>query len=108
VGSLQVADGVIYALAADLGVYALDRLGNVVWRQGLRDAGEPADPVISEDYLIYALSRGGLFVADRTTGRIHQFLDPGYGVSATPTVDGDMMYVLSNGGILYALQLERF
>jgi outer membrane protein assembly factor BamB len=108
VGSLQLAGDRLYAIAAELGVYAIDRQGNVVWRQGLRDAGEPADPVISEDYLIYALSRSGLFVADKATGRIHQFLDPGYGVSATPTVDGDMMYVLSNGGILYALQLERF
>jgi len=98
----------LYFAAANEGVFAADRGGNVLWRQGTAGGGEPVDPVVTGDYVIYTLSADGVFVADKRTGRLHQFFDPGTGVSGLPLVDGDNLYVLSNGGILYALAIERF
>jgi outer membrane protein assembly factor BamB len=80
----------------------------VFWRQGTRGGGEPADPVVSGDYVFFALSDDGMFVVDKRTGNVEQYFDPGFGISAKPAIDGDMMYVLSNRGILYALNIDRF
>jgi outer membrane protein assembly factor BamB len=108
VGPLAIDSDRLYVAAADKGVYAVDFSGNVLWRQGTRGGGEPAQPVVAGDYLVYALSDAGLFIADKATGEVHQYFDPGYGVSATPTIEGDRLYLLSNSAILYALDLRRF
>jgi outer membrane protein assembly factor BamB len=107
-GALSSDGERLYVAAADEGVYAIDLAGNVVWRQGTRGGGEPAGPVVSGDYLLYALSEAGLYVADKRTGRVHQYFDPGYGVSSLPTLFRDQMYVLSNSAVLYAMTLRRF
>ena len=57
---------------------------------------------------MYALSDAGLFVADRASGVTLEWFDPGDGISAAPAVVDDRLYVLSNGGILYALNLHSF
>ncbi len=108
VGPLATDGERLYVAAADKGVYAVDLSGNVAWRQGTRGGGEPAQPVIAGDYLLYALSDAGLFIADKETGRVHQYFDPGYGVSSTPTLDGDRIYLMSNSAILYALDIRHF
>jgi outer membrane protein assembly factor BamB len=96
----------LYVSAADLGIYALDLDGNILWRQGTRGGGEPAAPVVVGDKLVYALAGAGVFVADKRTGALLQWFDPGDGVSAEPViVDDDAAYVLSNRGVLYALDL---
>jgi outer membrane protein assembly factor BamB len=107
-GALSSDGERLYVAAADEGVYAIDLGGNVVWRQGTRGGGEPAGPVVSGDYLLYSLSEAGLYVADKRTGRVHQYFDPGYGVSSLPTLFRDEMYVLSNSAVLYAMTLRRF
>lgn len=98
----------LYLAAADQGIFAVDLEGHVVWRQGTHGGGEPAPPVVSGEYLLYTLSADGMFIADKRTGQVHQFFDPGDGISAPPTVDGDRLYVLSNRGILYAMHMNRF
>jgi outer membrane protein assembly factor BamB len=98
----------LYVAAAETGMMALDLGGNEIWRQGLRGGGEPADPLLSGDYLLFALSSAGLYVADKATGRVLQYFDPGYGISSQPTLARDAMYVLSNSDILYAMSLRRF
>ena len=96
----------LYVTAADLGIYALDLDGNILWRQGTRGGGEPAAPVVVGDKVVYALADAGLFIADKRTGALLQWFDPGDGVSAEPViVDDDAAYVLSNRGVLYALDL---
>lgn len=107
-GSFVVSRDWIYVGAAEQGIHAVDRAGNIVWRQGTRGGGEFAPPVVSGDYLIYALSEDGMFIANRRTGKLFQYFDPGDGISAAPAVDGDQLYVLSNRGILYAMYLDRF
>ncbi len=101
-------DDRVYVTAADNGIYALDADGNLLWRQGTSGGGEPAQPVVSGDYVLYSLSEDGLFIADKYTGELHQYFDPGNGVSAAPLVMGDELYLLSNRGILYAMYLNRF
>jgi outer membrane protein assembly factor BamB len=106
--SVAVDGDRIYVAAAEEGIHALDRNGNILWRQGTRGGGEPAQLLVSGDYLIYALSDAGMFVTSKRTGELYQYFDPGDGISATPTLVDDRLYVLSNRGILYALNLHTF
>lgn len=107
VGGLASDGKIIYVSVADLGTYAIDLGGNVVWRVGAKDGGEPAAPVVFSDLLLYSLAKDGMFVADRRTGQTLEYFDPGDGVSASPTVTGDgRLFVMSNRGILYAFDLD--
>ena len=107
VGGLASDGKLLYVSVADLGTYAIDLGGNVVWRVGAKDGGEPAAPVVFSDMLLYSLAKDGLFIADRRTGETLEYFDPGDGVSAAPTVTGDgRMFVMSNRGILYAFDLD--
>jgi outer membrane protein assembly factor BamB len=107
VGGLASDGKSLYVSAADLGTYALDLEGNTLWRVGARGGGEPAQPVIWNDLLLYSLTNAGLFIADRKTGATLEYFDPGDGVSARPTVTGTgQLFVMSNLGVLYAFDLE--
>lgn len=108
-GGLTVDGRRVYVVAADEGVYALDFAGNIIWRQGMRGAGEPVTPVISGSYVIYGSSEEGMFIADKRTGRVYQYFNPGDGVSAQPTIEpgGDRLYLLSNRDVLYAMNVRR-
>ena len=64
--------------------------------------------MVDDEYLLYALSDTGLFVADKRTGRLLQYFDPGNGISSPPVLAGQDLYVLSNGGVLYAFHVESF
>ena len=107
VGGLASDGKTLYVSVADLGTYALDLSGNIIWRVGARGGGEPATPVVFQDLLVYSLAKDGMFVADRKTGATLEYFDPGDGVSAEPTITGDgRLYVMSNRGILYAFDLD--
>lgn len=68
--------------------------------------GSPAgDPVAVRSWVLVPAASGLLFLDERTGRRLRVF-DPGTGVSATPAADGDRLYVLSNGGALFALDLR--
>jgi len=106
VGGIASDGKALYVSVADLGTYALDLNGNVLWRVGAKGGGEPAEPVVYADMVVYSLANAGLFVASRKTGETLEYFDPGDGISAQPTVTGDgRMYVMSNRGILYAFDL---
>lgn len=108
VGGLASDGKVLYVSVADLGTYAVDLSGNVLWRVGAKGGGEPAAPVVHADMLVYSLATSGLFIAERRTGNTLEYFDPGEGVSAQPTITGDgRLYVMSNRGILYAFDLEN-
>jgi outer membrane protein assembly factor BamB len=107
-GGLDTDGERLYLAAADQGVHALDLAGNIIWRQGTRGGGEPAGPIVTGDYLVYALSDAGLYIADKRSGRVLEYMDPGYGISGLPTLARDRLYVLSNSDILYAMTLRHF
>ena len=107
VGGLATDGKVLYVSVAELGTYAIDLQGNVLWRVGAKGGGEPAAPVVFADLLVYSLAGAGLFIAERRTGKTLEYFDPGDGISAQPTITGDgRMFVMSNRGILYAFDLD--
>jgi len=107
VGGMATDGKTLYVSVADLGTYAIDVNGNVLWRVGAKDGGEPVAPVVWNELLLWSLAHDGMFIADRRTGETLQYFDPGDGVSASPTVTGDgRLFVMSNRGILYAFDLE--
>ena len=107
VGGIATDGKTLYVSVADLGVYAIDLAGNVLWRVGAKDGGEPAQPVVWNDLLLYSLARDGVFLADRRTGQTVEYFDPGSGVSSPPTATADgRLFVMTNRGILYAFDLE--
>ena len=107
VGGIASDGKVVYVSVADLGTYAIDLDGNVIWRVGARGGGEPGAPVIFGDLLLYSLANDGLFLADRKTGETVEYFDPGDGISAAPTVTGNgQLIVMSNRGILYSFDLD--
>ncbi len=78
--------------------------GSRIWTTPL--GGTPAaDPTAVGSYVLVPAASGLLFL-DEQTGRRLRVFDPGTGVSATPAVDGRRLYVLSNGGALFALDLR--
>jgi outer membrane protein assembly factor BamB len=109
VGSVTAApeDGGLYFAASRQGLHASDREGHVLWRQGLTEAGDLTQPQIVGRYLVFSGSRAGLFVVQRDGGQLLEVFNPGHGVCAAPTLDRTTgrVYVLANGGSLYALDL---
>ncbi|MGE0870981.1 MAG: PQQ-binding-like beta-propeller repeat protein [Kofleriaceae bacterium] len=107
VGGIATDRKLLYASVADLGTYAIDLGGNIVWRVGARGGGEPAVPVVFADLLVYSLAKDGMFIANRRTGETLEYFDPGDGISAAPTITADgRLFVMSNRGILYAFDLD--
>jgi outer membrane protein assembly factor BamB len=107
VGGITSDGKTLFVSVADLGTYAIDLTGNVLWRVGARGGGEPGSPVVFDDMLIYTLSEDGLFIADRKSGQTLEYFDPGAGISAQPTITSDgKLFVMSNRGVLYAFDLD--
>ena len=89
-------------------MHAVDLGGNVLWRQGFARAGDPARPIVDGHYLFLSVSEQGLYVIDKRDGQLVQSFLPGSGTTAAPVVVGDSLFVMSNGGILYAMSVRRF
>jgi outer membrane protein assembly factor BamB len=108
-GTSAIAMGAenLYAVSAREGLAAVSLQGNILWRQGLPQAGDLTMPAEIGPYLVFSGSREGLFVVERRTGKLLQVFDPARGMCAAPTVDpeGRALYVLANSGALYALDL---
>ena len=107
IGGLASDGKAIYVSVADLGTYAVDLGGNVMWRIGAKGGGEPAEPVLWNDMVIYSLAHDGMFLTDKRSGETLEYFDPGDGISAAPVVTSDgRLFVLSNRGILYAFDVD--
>ena len=107
VGTITPFDDRLYFAAPRQGLHATDLEGHVVWRQGLTEAGDLTPPTVLGGYLLFSGSRAGLFVVDRESGELVELFNPGQGICAAPTLDpgSRRLYVLSNGGTLYALDI---
>lgn len=103
--AIGMADNRLYVAAPREGLAALTPEGQFLWRQGLADAGDLTPPVAVGPYLLFSGSRAGLFIIERSTGRLLQLFNPGRGACAPPTVDGNNVYLLANSGSVYALSL---
>jgi outer membrane protein assembly factor BamB len=105
--ALRIDDKRLYVAAPREGLAAFTPDGNVLWRQGLADAGDLTPPQSVGPYLVFSGSRAGLFIVDRASGRLLQLFNPGHGACAPATVgpDGHDLYLLANSGTVYALRL---
>jgi outer membrane protein assembly factor BamB len=99
-----VSGGVVVAIGAT-SVFGLSLAdGSAVWTVPLN--GSPAgDPVPAGKWLLVPAAGQGLRWLETATGRTLRVFDPGTGVSSSPAVAGRRVYVLSNGGDLFALDL---
>ena len=70
VGGISTDGKAIFVSVADLGTYAIDLQGNVLWRVGARGGGEPAAPVVFRDTVVYSLAGDGMFIANRRTSEL--------------------------------------
>ncbi len=106
--SIELGPDRIYVAAPREGLVALNNKGEVLWRQGLAQAGDLTAPREVGPYLVFTGSRAGLFIVDRASGELLQVFDPGRGMCAAPTIDPVRreLYVLANSGTLYALSLS--
>jgi outer membrane protein assembly factor BamB len=78
--------------------------GTVLWSTPVE--GDPAAaPVVAGKWLLVPAGEGGLRWLEAASGRVLRVLDPGSGVSGPPGVSGARVYVLSNAGVLFALDL---
>jgi outer membrane protein assembly factor BamB len=107
VGTVSPFGDRLYFAAPRQGLQAADLEGHVIWRQGLTEAGDLTPPQVLGRYLLFSGSRAGLFIVDRETGDLLEVFNPGQGICAPPTIDlaTRRLYILSNGGALYALDL---
>ncbi len=106
-GPLSLIGHQLYFAAPRDGLHAISTDGQILWRQGLSDAGDVTAPLALGRYLVFSGSRGGLFIVDATNGELLEIFDPGQGICAAATLDPDgaRLYILSNGGTLYALDI---
>jgi len=97
----------LYVVSSREGMAAVSLQGNILWRQGLPEAGDLTVPIEVGPYLVFSGSHQGLFILERSTGKLLQVFDPARGMCAAPTIDreGKAIYVLANSGTLYALDL---
>jgi outer membrane protein assembly factor BamB len=78
--------------------------GAAIWSTPL--GGSPAGtPVVAGRWLLVPAGAGGLRWLEASTGRLLRVFEPGSGVSASPGVAEGRVYVLSNAGALFALDL---
>ncbi len=114
--SLALEKGTLYA-TGDGRLTAIEpKKGRVLWSLDVSDrtskgrvgnAGKP--PMFARGFVVLPTSTGLAFV-NPTTGRVEQAWNPGRGVTATPVRSssskfGNRLYVLSNLGTVFALQL---
>ena len=71
---MRVDRGRLYVAAPREGLAALSPDGNVLWRQGLADAGDLTPPQTVGPYLIFSGSRAGLFIVAREQKKMYEDL----------------------------------
>ena len=111
-GTPWVADDSIFVISSDNHLIALNRkTGLIYWVEKL-PSYENAEkrknpitwqgPVLAGGRLIMAGSHGGVIEAAPSSGEILKQWSTGQGMSITPIVAGETLYLLSSHGTLYA------
>jgi len=98
-GALVVAEGASQLLGL------APANGQPLWSVPL-DGSPGGAPVVAGRWVLVPAQEGGLRFVEPATGRTLRVFDGGNGVAGEPAVNGRRVYVLSNGGSLYALDLE--
>jgi outer membrane protein assembly factor BamB len=105
-GAAQVAlaGGLVVAVTST-SVHGLSPVdGSVVWTTPL--GGSPGGaPALAGKWLLVPAGAGGLRWIEASTGRLLRSFEPGTGILGSPAVASGRVYVLTNGGDLFALDL---
>jgi outer membrane protein assembly factor BamB len=105
--SFAVADNILYFSTANSKVVALDAsTGKPIWIFNSKRGGL-SRPVISDQWLFVSSTVYSLLVLDRFTGELLQIFDPGKGSSSPPVIGKNRLFWVSNGEILYCLEIAR-
>jgi len=101
---LVAAGNVVYASGNARVIAVKASTGKVLWTTSL---GERAglQPALAAGWLLVPTGRSLLFI-DPTVGGIRHSFDPGKGITATPEVRGTEVFLLSNLGFVYALEMN--
>jgi outer membrane protein assembly factor BamB len=107
-GTINAIGDQLFFAAPREGLGAMTPQGQVLWRQGLADAGDLTPPVAVGPMLLFTGSRAGLFAVDRATGALLEVFNPGRGMCGGVALDpaSRRAYVLANSGWMYALDLS--
>ncbi len=96
---------VVFATGEAKVVAVQSSTGKLLWTTSL---GQRAglQPALAAGWLMVPTGTALLFL-DPATGAIRQSFDPGKGITATPEVRGLEVYLLSNLGFVYSLEMNR-
>ena len=88
-------------------LYALS--GNKIWEQRYKKAGAFSSIIATPTYLFLSGNRNGLYVLRRDAGHLVQALRLSRGISASPVVFGQRLFVFANSGFVFgfSMGLER-
>jgi outer membrane protein assembly factor BamB len=105
VARLAVAAGLVIAVSGTSiqGLSIAD--GAQVWTVPLGGGSAHGEPAVAGKWLLVPSGESGLRWLEASTGRPLRVFEPGSGISGPPAVLGRRVYVLSNGGDLYALDV---
>jgi outer membrane protein assembly factor BamB len=96
---LAVAGSEVLSLSA--------RDGRLAWKVPLGPGAASGSLKVAGRWLLVPAGMdGGLRFFEAASGRLLRVLDPGSGSSSTPGLHGSRVYVLSNAGVLLALDLQ--
>jgi outer membrane protein assembly factor BamB len=104
VTSLLARGQVLFAVGDGRVDAYLGDTGKLLWSLPLGEKAAFA-PVFAQGMLLVPVQRSLLFL-DPKTGQSRVAWNPGSGISATPFVEGNRVFVLSNNGWLYALDVN--
>lgn len=102
---VAVGAGSVFAVTASSILALAPASGAVLWTAPL-DGSPGGTPAMAGKWLVVPAGSGGLRWLEAATGRTLRRFEPGTGVLAAPGVGGGRVYVLSNGGDLFALDLS--
>ena len=103
---LTLAAGLVVAVTATSVQGLSTANGSALWTTSLGPGGVPAGPPATMGkWILVPAGPGGLRWIEAASGRTLRVFDPGTGVSGPPALSGRRLYVLSNGGALFALDL---
>lgn len=95
----------LYATSSSRYVVSLDAgSGELVWSYR-HETGTPTHPALVGDVLLYGAAESSAYATDRRSGAVLLEFDPRAGFNAPVTVEGEDVYLFSNGGTLYAMRL---
>jgi outer membrane protein assembly factor BamB len=96
--------GSVFAVTAASVLALSPASGAVLWTAHL-DGSPGASPALAGKWLLVPAGTGGLRWLEPQSGRPLRAFEPGSGILAAPGIAEGRVYVLSNGGVLFALDL---